>query len=374
MALRLRLRGPAGKQVVASLPEEATLADLVREASASFSISEQNVELLLGFPPSLCSATPQTALTTLVRNGDSATVREGTGRPSTQAFSSEAFAPVGESAAPALASNSLPARPSADTITPPTQVRGRGIASVRASEPWDCPACTLQNPGSAQLCQACEGPRPGSHSAPTSSGGGSGGGGGGGGGAQLVPMPDDNSCLFHGIAYLLDSSRPPNSLRQIVASEVQANPSQWDEATLGKPRQEYVDFITNPIRWGGQVELAILSSAYKAEIGVVEVQSGRCDIYGEGSGYRRRVYLIHSGIHFDAISFGPTQQREVSPDGFPEADAAVRQLAVERRRSGAFVDQDKMRLRCKICGFIAEGDYEARAHAGGTGHKEFAPA
>merc|ERR1712187_1093963 len=96
----------------------------------------------------------------------------------------------------------------------------------------------------------------------------------------------------------------------MVATEVRSNPARWDEATLGKPPAEYVNFILNPIRWGGQVELAILSSAYKVEIAVLEVQSGRCDAYGEGSGYSRRVYLLHSGIHFDAVSFGSSEVRE----------------------------------------------------------------
>jgi hypothetical protein len=32
-----------------------------------------------------------------------------------------------------------------------------------------------------------------------------------------------------------------------------------------------------------------------------------------------------------------------------------------------------MRLRCKICQQVVEGDYEARLHAGTYNHKEFAP-
>lgn len=59
---------------------------------------------------------------------------------------------------------------------------------------------------------------------------------------------------------------------------------------------------------------------------------------------------------------------------FAESDASAGRLASEQKSAGNFVDHNTMRLRCKICGFIAEGDYEARAHAGGTGHKEFAPA
>lgn len=112
--------------------------------------------------------------------------------------------------------------------------------------------------------------------------------------------------------------------------------------------------------------------AYRTEIAVVEVQSGRCDVFGEGAGYSRRVYLLHSGIHFDAITFGPgAPRRWVSTAEAAAADTAASRLAAERRAAGAFVDQATMRLRCKICGFIAEGDLQARRHSGSKGHKEF---
>ena len=50
MALRLRLRGPAGKQHTLSLPAEppATLADLHREAATAFSIPVAELEVLVG--------------------------------------------------------------------------------------------------------------------------------------------------------------------------------------------------------------------------------------------------------------------------------------------------------------------------------------
>eukprot|EP00442_Polarella_glacialis_P037458 CAMPEP_0115111412 /NCGR_PEP_ID=MMETSP0227-20121206/40013_1 /TAXON_ID=89957 /ORGANISM="Polarella glacialis, Strain CCMP 1383" /LENGTH=375 /DNA_ID=CAMNT_0002510751 /DNA_START=95 /DNA_END=1222 /DNA_ORIENTATION=+ len=375
MALRLRLRGPDGKQHTASLPESATFGALLFEASSAFSIPTGEMECLLGFPPALCSATLDTPLAGLVKSGDSVTVRQSISGPVTQASSSEAFAPAAP-AAPAVSPAAQPAAAglssgsSSAPLGGPAASGPPAISSIRTSEPWSCPACTLENPGGKQTCEACDGPRPGTSSTARPGSGEA----ASDGFAKLVPMPDDNSCLFHGVAHLLDPSKPPGSLRQIVAQEVRANPVQWDEATLGKPPSEYINFISDPIRWGGQVELAIFASAYRSEIAVVEVQSGRCDVYGEGCGYGRRVYLLYSGIHFDAVTFGPSARSEVSAEACGEADAAVQQLVAERRSAGAFVDQKTMRLRCKVCGYIAEGDYEARAHAGETGHKEFAPA
>ena len=81
-----------------------------------------------------------------------------------------------------------------------------------------------------------------------------------------------------------------------------------------------------------------------------------------------------SMVGYDAVDFFPGGERVVAPADDAGAAAAVSRLARERKRAGGFVDKQTMRLRCKICGFIAEGDYEARAHAGGFGHKEFAPA
>ena len=40
---------------------------------------------------------------------------------------------------------------------------------------------------------------------------------------------------------------------------------------------------------------------------------------------------------------------------------------------GAFTDKATMKLRCKACGHIMEGDYEARLHAGSSGHTNFVP-
>ena len=58
---------------------------------------------------------------------------------------------------------------------------------------WACGACTLENEAVASACVACETPRPG----------------GGASKAQLQKMADDNSCLFHAVAYCLNISSSP---------------------------------------------------------------------------------------------------------------------------------------------------------------------
>ena len=79
--------------------------------------------------------------------------------------------------------------------------------------------------------------------------------------------------------------------------------------------------------------------------------------------------MVFSGIHFDAASVGG--KRAFTPAEQPAADVAVAALASERKAAGGYTDQATMRLRCKTCGHIMVGDYEARSHAGSSGHKDF---
>jgi len=182
-------------------------------------------------------------------------------------------------------------------------------------------------------------------------------------------MADDNSCLFHAVAFLVAEGASPASLRAAIVEQVRADPIQWNEGTLGKPVDEYCAWISDSRRWGGQVELAIFAEKYGVEISVTDVQTGRADVYGSGAGHARRVYMIFTGIHFDACSYGG--RRAFDATACYDADAAVAALAAERRSAGGFTDQSTFQLKCKLCGHIMVGDYEARLHAGTTGHKEF---
>jgi ubiquitin thioesterase OTU1 len=45
----------------------------------------------------------------------------------------------------------------------------------------------------------------------------------------------------------------------VVASAILSNPIQYNEAILGRPIDEYIEWILKPNSWGGAIELAILS-------------------------------------------------------------------------------------------------------------------
>lgn len=60
--------------------------------------------------------------------------------------------------------------------------------------------------------------------------------------------------------------------------------------------------IVKPDCWGGGIEVSILSSLHRLEIGVVDVLTGRIDRFGEDKAYSHRILLLYDGIHYDCIA------------------------------------------------------------------------
>jgi len=182
--------------------------------------------MMAGFPPVVCSDDETSLLGSVVASGASLTFRR-----------------LEANAEPAASSIPEPSNPTPfPPATPPS-----GTSPVDQST-WPCEACTLLNNSALSVCAACETPRyrpmnsapqSGNGDVPTT--------------AIIEKMRDDNSCLFHGISWLLDSTTSPAAMRQTIAAAVRNNPSQWCEATLGKSPQDYIAFITDSTKWGGQV-------------------------------------------------------------------------------------------------------------------------
>lgn len=76
-----------------------------------------------------------------------------------------------------------------------------------------------------------------------------------------------------------------------------------------RPATDYVETILSPKSWGGAIELAILSDHYQAEIMSFDVQTGRVDKFGEGSGYQNCVLIVYSGIR----DLSPSRSSSRSP-------------------------------------------------------------
>ena len=136
----------------------------------------------------------------------------------------------------------------------PTQAAAPA-ARVTSPSTRACPACTFINPSTATSCAMCTGPLAGAEAGAGAGAGGGGGGGGGGAGNraraggtggdwkfEVKKMPDDNSCLFHAVGFLLgDGTLSASQLRGKIVDAVKASPDRWSAATLGKPIDEYAD-------------------------------------------------------------------------------------------------------------------------------------
>ena len=53
--------------------------------------------------------------------------------------------------------------------------------------------------------------------------------------------------------------------------------------TLTRPPHEYMRWIRDPEHWGGGIELAVLAEHYSTELGAVDCQTQRVDLFGQAS-------------------------------------------------------------------------------------------
>eukprot|EP00878_Enallax_costatus_P028973 GHUV01031343.1.p1 GENE.GHUV01031343.1~~GHUV01031343.1.p1 ORF type:complete len:302 (+),score=53.25 GHUV01031343.1:134-1039(+) len=109
----------------------------------------------------------------------------------------------------------------------------------------------------------------------------------------LRPIAADNSCLFNAVGYSMHHStnRAP-FLRQVVSREVSSDPLQYSAAFLGMENAAYCNWITNPVHWGGGIELAILAAHYRREIAAWNLATGACHVFGEEKGESRVLYVV----------------------------------------------------------------------------------
>jgi ubiquitin thioesterase OTU1 len=121
-------------------------------------------------------------------------------------------------------------------------------------------------------------------------------------------MPQDGSCLFHAAAYALrDKSRTLGpKLRQECAETVLANKDFFTPEILGRPTNEYVEWLRQPSSWGGAIELVILSFLSQTELIALDLSSGSVERIGVEQGYSTRAFLIYTGNHYDAVAMADT--------------------------------------------------------------------
>ncbi|CAE6463330.1 unnamed protein product [Rhizoctonia solani] len=191
-------------------------------------------------------------------------------------------------------------------------------------------------------------------------------------------VPDDNSCLFSSVAIVFGHGMTAaQKMRSIVVNAIKNDPETYPDVVLGQPRESYMAAISKDSTWGGAIELSVFSDYFQTEIDSYDVETGRCDKFGEGK-YNNKCILIYSGIHYDAVSLAPT--RDAPPDfhttvfpveGSDSISQAASKLVSQLRASRKFTNTSTFDLKCEICGQGLKGEKEARAHAAQTGHTSF---
>lgn len=188
-------------------------------------------------------------------------------------------------------------------------------------------------------------------------------------------MPDDNSCMFTAFGGVLQIPDPASLLRRKVADYILQHPAEYTAVVLEMDPARYARTIQDPQRWGGAIELSILSEIYDMEICSVDVKTQRVDRYGEKK--PTRCLLLYSGIHYDRIAFTadlsmPVEFDEVKWDiGDDEVLVMAQKLARQLKEKHYFTDTTDFVLKCDVpnCGWIGAGMVEASKHMKDTGHQ-----
>ncbi|KAG8905203.1 ubiquitin-specific protease otu1 [Tulasnella sp. 403] len=250
-------------------------------------------------------------------------------------------------------------------------------------------------------------------------------------------VPDDNSCLFSSIGLIFeqDMNSAPR-LRQVVVDAIRKDPDTYSDVFLGTHANPLVFFYSRmlssdvlamstskpyPNRLHG--ELSIFSKHYQAEIASFDVETGRCDRFGEGE-YDNRHPCVNAATKrpstpgffalacvasqltgialappadYDAVSLSPIPNAPLDfhQTLFPVSAEAIfngaATLAGKLRAKKAYTNTATFDLKCQAsnvddlicccdsdsnlvyqrCGKGLKGEKEAREHAKETGHAEF---
>lgn len=191
----------------------------------------------------------------------------------------------------------------------------------------------------------------------------------------------DNSCLFNSVGYCIYGSargrKAAPTLRTIICEAVMTNPDVFSEPVLGKEPFEYCQWIMDPQKWAGEIEMVVLSDHFSIEIRAVDILTGKIYYYGQDKGHAQILYVIYDGIHYDALVeaiAGAPESEDItrfSTSVGPQKDAEAQAVAKKLRESKQYVDLAGCDLKCMVCGMGLRGQKGALEHAKATTHQNF---
>eukprot|EP01121_Diplochlamys_sp_Union-15-3_P015405 TRINITY_DN5083_c0_g1_i1.p1 TRINITY_DN5083_c0_g1~~TRINITY_DN5083_c0_g1_i1.p1 ORF type:complete len:363 (-),score=78.90 TRINITY_DN5083_c0_g1_i1:40-1098(-) len=346
--LNLRLRSKIGNVHLPNVNGITTFSDFQQIVAEKTKIQPSNQKLVSGFPVKEVVCSPSTPISSVFKNGDMITVEERAAVQNVVVQTTEKLPSVDSSLSQKEQTQHQTKESPNKTITNnPTQTETK----INHPSSVSNPTLNIQEPGFIKE----EGV------------------------VNRRIIPDDNSCLFNAIAYVLEekSSSKSNILRNIIADAVRKDSVTWSPAILGKPVNDYCRAITQPNTWGGAVELSIFAKYYQTEIAAFDVTTSRLNCFGEGNNYKQRVYLLYDGIHYDALAFslGPELPKDLDITIFSPKDKAMelkfRDLITKEHKAGNYTNTAQFKLLCKQCNNIFVGESGATLHAKKTGHTNF---
>jgi len=191
---------------------------------------------------------------------------------------------------------------------------------------------------------------------------------------QKRTIPNDHECLFTAVALQAEGSfrnASAQRLRALCAETVLADGgAMFNEAVLGRPPNEYAEWIRSPFNWGGEVELAILARYYGVRIDVVGMQGGYVVEYDTPEGASEKIHLLYTGQHYDALVGVTSPGVDTAQDvrRFPVGDASSRSLALacaaaaQKAAELRASQRVKKVLKCNGCGALCNDSAAFQAH------------
>mmetsp|Transcript_37250 Transcript_37250/g.60327 ORF Transcript_37250/g.60327 Transcript_37250/m.60327 type:complete len:345 (-) Transcript_37250:130-1164(-) len=336
--LSVRIRLPKGQEVF-KLDPASTFESLAIEIKNKSGIDPTSQRYLTGFPPKEIVTSPTDSVSKHLKSGDTVIVEAKPSPSPTQEINIEHLSL--STPPPVVVASSLPSTVSGG---------GRGGVGIGVASRQQSPP-----PPSAVVGEQDE--------------------------SVVVrrQIPDDNSCLFNAVGYVLEgqSLAHASRLRKVIADAVSKDPITFNEGFLGKSPSDYAHWIQLPGSWGGAIELFILAQHYRTEIMAFDVISLRKDTYGDGNGYPQRVLLMYDGIHYDALALSPFQgapeyadQTIFSPPATAPVDKAF-SLISSLHAAGKYTDTATFSIMCLQCKTVLKGEDGALKHAKATGHTRF---
>ncbi|KAF5837731.1 hypothetical protein DUNSADRAFT_3986 [Dunaliella salina] len=392
MSLSLRCRGPTRQSTLTGIEASTSVSDFCVLVATKTGVPPEQQEILAGFPPKPLelpqdrASVPVSSLP--LASGDTIVVRELPGPPPQP--------PV-----PAVVPPMAAVPPDFPSNGPHHQQQQQQQQSIEDAEMAAAIAASLGQDvgcvsgGSVSAASAPAAPTPPA-APPPSSGPAAAAGAPGrsaasqgatptsapvrrGGGSYVVRrvIESDNSCLFNAVSSILHVY---NLCAHISMHAVRADPFKYNEAFLGMDNAKYCSWITSPDKWGGAIELSILSSFYGREIAAFDIQTQRMDVYGQDQGYSEQVMLLYDGLHYDAMAMTPIQDGpeelditkfETSAPDAQDIQQAARLLVQAAHEARQFTNTASFTLRCGVCQVGLKGEKEAVQHAASTSHSNF---